>query len=109
MSNQLNLFAERPTIDAEFEAFDAANPQVYQAILYLARRRKAAGYGHWSMQAIFSILRHAQDFQTTGTEVPNIGKVKLSDHFTAMYSRKVMAEFPEFQGFFELRRRPSVA
>lgn len=107
--HQQSLFAEPKSIDAAFEEFHNANPQVYQAILWLCRRRVAAGHKHWSMAAIFERLRYAAEMNTTGSEVPNVGKVKLNDQHTALYARLVMDNEPSLRGFFETRKRPSTS
>lgn len=31
------------------------------------------------------------------------GEFKLNDHYTSRYVRKLIAEFPQFDGMFELR------
>lgn len=104
---QRALFTERKSIDEQFEKFHAENPHVYQGLLWLCRKRQAAGHKRWSADAAIQVLRYAEDFKTAGVEVPALGRVRISDHFSACYARKMIAEFPEFDGFLELRRRRS--
>ena len=65
-AHQLGLFGddERPlydneeeTIQAAFEAFDRAYPHIYDLFKRIAKRRRKAGFRHYSSKAIFEDIR----------------------------------------------------
>jgi hypothetical protein len=65
-----------------------------------ARQAKAKGYERFSAKAIFERLRWYYSFETTSDD-----EFKLNNSYTALYARKAIADYPEFEGFFELRYR----
>lgn len=99
-----NVAAERDRdIDARFEAWLAACPDVWPLFLEIARKVKAAGYKRYSADAIGHQIRW--HFQITRREA----EWKMNDHFTSRLARKLMREHAaEFEGFFELRQLRAV-
>jgi len=82
-----------------FLAFHAANPHVYTNILHIALRLKERhGFSRGSMKAIFEKLRWDYALQTRGDTYA------LNNSYTSHYSRLVMDQVPEMEGFFEIRR-----
>jgi hypothetical protein len=93
---QPNLFDR--TLQDRFEQYHAANPHVYEMLLKIARRWKAAGRRHCSMDMLFNVLRFEIGVETTGDEFT------LNNNYRSRYTRKMIAEYPaEFDGFFEIR------
>lgn len=88
------------SIQDRFEIFDRENPHVFQMFIKYARQAKARGYERFSAKAVFERLRWYMAFETESND-----QFKLNNSFTAYYARKAIAEFPEFEGFFELRER----
>lgn len=88
---------DRPTIPERFAAFHAANPVVYRLFRQYAHDAKRAGRTRFSADAIIQRIRWFVSVETNGDEF------KINDHFSAHYSRMLIAEEPEFAGFFELR------
>jgi hypothetical protein len=86
------------TIDERFEAFHAANPDVYAELVRLARRAKARGHRRMGIELCFGALRWNRLMQTTGER-----GFKLNDHFTSRYSRLIQEREPDLDGFFETR------
>lgn len=86
------------TIQERFEQFDAQNPHVFKMFISYARQAKARGYEKFSAKAIFERLRWYINMETE-TDEP----FKLNNSHTALYARKAIKEYPEFEGFFELR------
>jgi hypothetical protein len=74
-------------------------PATMPAIVDLAKQAMAKGYERWSMDAIFHILRWQ-----TGLDTESHG-LKFNNNHTAPAARDVMAEHPEFEGFFQKRER----
>lgn len=95
-------FAFSPSIAERFEAFDAANPRVYEAIVRLAFQLKNAGRQRLSMETIFGKIRWDMSLETTDSS-----GFKLNDHYSSRYTRKLIADYPEFDGFFEVRKLKS--
>lgn len=88
----------RQTIEERFEAFHAANPDVYDELVRLARRAKARGHRRMGIELCFGALRWNRLMATTGES-----GFKLNDHFTSRYARLLMAREPDLNGFFETR------
>ncbi len=85
------------TITEQAQAFDAANPHVYEKVVEIAKqiRMKKTRYG---IMAVFNRLRWISEFETVGD------LYKLNNNYTPWYARKVMAEHPDLRGLFQLRR-----
>jgi len=89
------------TIDERFAAFHKANPHVYSVLKKEALRMKWLGFKKFGMKSLFEVLRWQSGIQTQGEPW------KLNNDFTACYARKLMAEVPALEGFFEVRERKS--
>lgn len=87
-------------LEEQFLKFHEANPHIYTLILRFSREAKAAGRPRFSMRAIFQRIRWYTAVETLDDSEP---RFKLNDHHTAFYARLVMAQEPEFAGFFETR------
>ena len=89
--------APRPlTIQERFAAFDRANPHVYRLLVRFAFEAKARRT-RYSLKALFERIRWHVQIETGGEEF------KLNNLYTSRYARKLIAEYPEFEGFFETR------
>jgi hypothetical protein len=86
------------SIQTRFEAFHANHPEVYRAIVKLAFDLKTRGFRRYGLKSLFERVRwHFQIDLDLGEEW------KLNNNYTSRYARKLMAEFPELEGFFEVR------
>lgn len=85
------------TLQQRFEAFDALNPKVYDALRGMALAMRRRGITRYSIKAMWEVLR----FQAVATYGD---AYKLNNDYTALYARKLMTEVPELAGFFETRR-----
>ena len=81
-----------------FETFHRANPHVFRKFKELAFAIKATGRLRYAARTITEKIRWDHDINTVG-EV-----FKLNDNFIAFYVRLLIHRYPEFDGFFELRR-----
>ncbi len=81
-----------------FTEFDNRCPQVYAELLRLARQAKAAGFKKFGIRTIWEAMRWNFALERRGL-------YRFNDHMTAAFARKLMAENPELDGFFELRTR----
>jgi hypothetical protein len=84
------------TLAERFEAFHNENQHVYMALRRRALAAKEKGVKHYGIAALFEVLRFSA-LMTTGDEW------KLNNSYRAFYARKLMAEVPELDGFFEIR------
>lgn len=89
----------KPSIDAAFAAFDHANPHVYELFKRFAAQAKNAGLTRYSADAILHRVRWHSTVETTGDG----SGFKINNNFASRYSRKLVAEHPEYDGFFETR------
>lgn len=85
-------------LQKQYEAFDAANPQVYAKLVEITAFVVAAGKTRYGIAAIFERLRWILEFETDGNPY------KLNNNYRAFYVRRLVAEHPEFASIFELRR-----
>lgn len=85
------------SIQERFERFHEENPFVYSSLLDLARHIKNKGYKHYSMDGLMHVARFEIRMQTSD---PNF---KINNNYSSRYARKMIAEYPEFDGFFSIR------
>lgn len=86
------------SIEARFARFNRGNPEVLEALICLARERRAEGRSFCSMKKLYEDLRDDVRFRTSGGE-----GFKLNNSFTALYARRIMRVCPDLRGFFRLR------
>ena len=78
--------------------FDAEHPDVYEAFKrHAVEIKKHRAY--YSADAIMSRVRWEHDTSAHHAD----REFKVNNNFTSRYSRKLIAEHPEFAGFFRLR------
>ena len=100
MHAQLALYPD--TTEERFNAFHAANPHVYEALVEMARKWKSAGHTSCSMKLLFEVLRWKRGILIRWKE--NQGdEWTLNNNYTAWYSRLIMDSEPDLAGFFETR------
>jgi hypothetical protein len=85
------------TIQAAFERFHAANPQVYSNLVALARQQKAFGRDHVGIGMLFEVLRWQHSLQTTGDDF------LLNNNFRSRYARLIQQREPELAAMFNVR------
>lgn len=89
-------------IEQDFWRYDREHPKVYKKLVNLARQVKAAGFDHYSMDALAHRLRWHYDVEKKAEE-----PFKFNDHYTAFYARLIMAREPDLSNLFELRKQRS--
>jgi len=80
-----------------FVKFDATNPEIYRMFCKFALQ-VAARREHFSAKCIFHRIRWESAVGTGGD-------YKIDDGWISHYARKYMHEYPQHDGFFELRQR----
>lgn len=87
------------SIQERFEAFHEANPQVYEALVKMARKLVAMGRKKIGIAMLFEVLRWNHAIRTVGDV-----DFKLNDNFTSRYARLIASQEPDLAGVFELRQ-----
>lgn len=91
----------KESIAEAFERFHQANPHVYEALRLRALRAKRRGFRP-GIGCLFEVLRWSHGLTSQGDEF------LLNNNFRSHYARLLMAQEPELDGFFELRKLRSV-
>ena len=81
----------------KFAEFHEDNPHVYDMFVSFTKQAKQANRKYYSSYAIFERMRWYTDIETDGEPF------KLNNNYRPYYARKVMEEYPEFEGFFRIR------
>lgn len=84
-------------IRKEFDNFHFNNPHVYTEIVRLARQVKKRGHKRYGIKAIFEVIRFHSIMETRGDPF------KINNNYAPYYSRMVMNENKDLEGFFQLR------
>ncbi len=87
------------SIQERFEAYDAAHPEVYAELVAAATRLRQKGRQRFGVRTIWERMRWTLEVEKDGGE-----QYTFNDHYTSRYVRTLLAEHPEFEGMFELRR-----
>jgi len=87
-----------PELIRKFEKFHEQNPGVYSLFLRFTKEAKAAGRPRFSGWMIANRIRWYTSIETKGEDC------KISNDFIAVYVRLIVYLFPEFEGFFQLKR-----
>lgn len=98
---QFDLFASTESIVEAFERFHRENPHVYEALRTRALRAKRRGYRP-GIGCLFEVLRWSHGMTTAGDEF------LLNNNYRSHYARLLMANEPELEGFFEVRKLRAV-
>lgn len=85
-------------IDQAFLEFHHANPQVYRALVRLAREWRDAGHRRCSINMLFEVLRWDEGLRTHSAD-----GVKLNNNFRSRYARIIAANNPDLAHLFETR------
>ena len=100
---QCGLF-DRPTLaehklQAGWSSVKQKHPRLLPHLARLALELKHRGHPRYSMDGLFHILRW-ETGQTTG----DLG-LKINNNYTAFAARDLMEQYPELEGFFQLRQQ----
>lgn len=89
----------RMSLDERFTAYDEAHPEIYKAFKRLATDLLLRGRQRYGAGAIFEVIRYERALQG-GVEDDGF---KLNNSMRSRFARKLVAEDPRFDGFFEFR------
>lgn len=97
---QLGFYDYPRSIDAAFERFHAAHPEVYAGLVTLARRWRAHGPAPWSIDAAYHVLR----WERRIAGLPDADEeYKLNNNYTSRYARLILDNCPDLAGIFATR------
>ncbi len=80
----------------DFNKYDNENPQIWDAFVVTAFKAKSKGFKYFSAYMICNIIRWE-------TSVGGNDGFKISNNYQPDYARKMMRNYPEFDGFFRIR------
>lgn len=81
-----------------FNQYDQENPQVFRSLLAFAFEARRAGINHLGMRLLFERARWDFKLRTDSRD-----GFKINNNYAPYYARKIIEQYPEFAGFFELR------
>ena len=88
-----------------FNRFNAEHPEVYYYFKQFTFEKIRQGYNTYSVGAIIERVRWETE---AGADLFSTGEpFKINNNLRAEYSRKFMSDFPEYDGFFRIRRQHS--
>ncbi len=90
----------KPPIQAKFERFNLSYPHIFKLFVQFAWEARTAGLAKHSADAILHRIRwhlYVENWSLTNV------KVKINDHYSSRYARKLIEHDPTFKTFFELR------
>ena len=92
---------QHDTIGESFEAFHQANPWVMDALVRLARDMRAGGRDVIGIKMLFEVLR----WQHARNTIDAHSGFKLDNNYAPHYARRIMADHPDLDGMFHLRKQ----
>jgi hypothetical protein len=87
------------SIDEAFQMFHAANPQVYELLVDLARRAKGRGRTRIGMKMLYEVARWHFYLSANKDD-----EYMLNNNYTSRYARLIQDREPDLSGMFETRR-----
>ena len=85
------------TLKEKFDTWDAENPEVYRLFCKFTLQAASKGHKRLSAWMIVNRIRWETAVVTVGNDY------KVSNDFIALYARKFMEEYPEYEGFFSVK------
>ena len=101
--DQVEDQVEDDSIDARFARFHKANEHIFDMFRDYAFAAKDAGMNRYSADAILHRIRWNINVETKRAE----GQPKINDHYSSRYARMLIDIYPEFDGFFILKKLKS--
>lgn len=98
---QTTLFDQpdiKSRLERAFEEFHWGNPSVYKLFKKFAFEVIRKGHQQYSADAIMHRVRWETNVVTSDDEF------KVNNNHVAFYARMFMRDFPEYKGFFRLRK-----
>lgn len=97
MSGQYEFNWDEKTIQSQFEEFHRKHPEVYAYLVELAFAAYNKGFRHYGIGALWERMRWHFNIER------DQGDFKLNNNYRSRYARKIIAEHPVLEEFFEIR------
>ena len=94
--------SRRDEIAEQCDNFHKEHPEVWDLFVQFTNEMIERGFSNYSCKAIFERIRWEKDAGGDGTT-----QFKLNNNYTALYARRFMKMYPEYEGFFRTREQPS--
>ncbi len=91
---------QQDKLEAAWQSVKDEQPHLLPRMAELAREARRRGFERWSADALFHVLRWETGLSTGG----ELG-LKVNNNHTALASRDLMAQYPDLDGFFQIRER----
>lgn len=95
----VNKMKEPTKLQKQWEKCKEKNPSLLPELARLALELKGYGHKRYSIDGLFHILRWE-----TRAETGDHG-LKMNNNYTAFAARELMEQYPELEGFFQLREQ----
>jgi hypothetical protein len=90
---------------AQFEAFHASNPKVWDLFVRFTMDLIVAGHKHYSADAVLHRIRWHTNVETRKAGMSPTGEeLKINNNFAAFYSRMFADRYPGNRDFFQIRK-----
>jgi len=94
--------SRRDEIAEQCPTFHKKHPEVWDLFVQFTNEMIRRGFKNYSVNAIFERIRWEKDAGGNGVE-----SFKLNNNYRALYARRFMKMYPEYEGFFRTREQPS--
>jgi hypothetical protein len=98
IAEELFLITFPSAYDRDFIKHLKENPDIFILFVRYASQAMRAGRKHFGAKMIIERIRWYSQVETTDKDF------KINDHYTSRYARLFETVYPEFKGFFELRK-----
>jgi hypothetical protein len=88
------------SLEAHFWRFHRAHPEVYAAIVQLAREWRSRGRARWSINGAFEVLRWQRHLAGLPDEREGF---KLNNNYRSRYARLITDQESDLSDVFEMR------
>ena len=88
---------QRDSIQLQFDRFHSENPHVLNILVHLGHKAMERGKRHYGMHALMQIARWEIEMTTTDRDF------KINNNYSSRYARLIVEQYPEFEGFFQMR------
>ena len=86
----------------QVQNYHEKHPEVWDLFVRFSFEMINRGYKNYSAKAIFERIRWEKDAGGDG-----VNQFKLNNNYRALYARRFMKMYPEYEGFFRTREQPS--
>ena len=93
----MQTITERADVKLAFQQFLCEHPDVWDEFVLFSLSAIAAGYSHYSADAILHRIRWHMNIER------KLDGFKINNNFSAHFARKFRAQFPHYDGFFRTR------